>query len=115
MEIEINSVGVFDAGGFKLYLVAEVDGDTSVSRCRPVADAGDECARSLSGRGRLYMCGSLGMRGCSADDGERRSEKDAAERIFSAAAHADDSLGFWAVEREGIRWRVLSRVPVGEE
>ena len=30
MEIEINAVGVLDAGGFELDLVAEVDGNEGV-------------------------------------------------------------------------------------
>lgn len=46
VEIEVNAVGIFYAGGFKLDLIAEVNSDASVRGSRPVADAGDERARS---------------------------------------------------------------------
>ena len=111
VEIEINAVGVLDAGGFELDLVAKVDGNTGVGGGRPVADAGDE----RSGRGggdRLEMRCGLGMRERATDASERSSEEDAAERVCTAGAHADNSLGLRAAWEMLIERRVFSRVPV---
>ena len=72
-----------------------------------MADAGDRCCRRDTGDG-LEAWRGLGP----ADASERRSEKDAAERVWTAGAHADDSLVFGRREGMLIGRRVLSRVPV---